>query len=242
MCERRARGREILDAVKDSGEGAAFARASYRAMERVNRRLGFREAVKEFVASRADALTVSRPLRVLDMGAGDCALAMDILEWAHQKGIRTVFTCVEPNQDALALARERLSDRPDLNIILAGERIEEHTPNQPYDCAVGTLFFHHFGDADILRLLRRLRRFVRGSVLINDLRRGAVPFIAFLLLSPVLPSLVCRDGLLSIRRSFTPRGIRRLLARLADSNVRICEDTPFRVTARVDFQRPELPT
>ena len=241
MFENRARGREILDDVEGAGAGSAFARASYRTMARVNRRLGCARAVRDFVIDCAGAVEGARPLRVLDMGAGDGALAIDTLRWVRRCGLRVTFTCVEPNPVGLGLARERLSAHPDVDVTLAGERIEEHRPAEPYDCAVGTLFFHHFEAPEILRLLRRLSTYVRQSVLINDLRRGPVPFVGFLLLSPVLPSLVCRDGVMSIRRGFTPRGLNRLLARLPEGEARVCGATPFRVTARVNFAGPTSP-
>jgi hypothetical protein len=97
-----------------------------------------------------------------------------------------------------------------------------HLPDEPYDCAIGSLFFHHLADEEIIALIERLRTFIRRSVLVNDLKRCGTCYrglavISWLLLVPA----VRRDALLSIRRGFRPGKLRRLLSRIKSVSVSV---------------------
>ena len=135
------------------------------------------------------------------------------------------------------MAREKLSRYPDVEVKLTAERLQDHVPESPYDCAVASFFFHHFSDAEILRLIRHLRGYVRHSLLINDLCRTSVAFCTFLFLSPALPGDVCSDGLLSIRRGFRPRRLRLLLQEVPDADAEVRCALFSRITAEVRFHR-----
>ena len=74
-----------------------------------------------------------------------------------------------------------------------------------------SLFLHHLSDQGILTLMDHLRRFVRRSVLISDLRRGAGNYLGWLLAGLHLPQKVRHDTLLSVRRGFTAEELRRWL-------------------------------
>ena len=232
MCSNRAGGTELIDERETS---PAFAKAGYRTMEGVNRYLGGTRVVREFIADELDDFGEDRPLRVLDMGSGPCDIPMEISQWARQRGRVVSFTCLEPNPHARDMAREKMVDQQDLPIRVLPDRVEEHMPDRPYDCAVGSMFFHHFTDEQIVQMVSRLRGFVRRSVLINDLHRTPSAFIGFLLLSLVLAPDVCQDGLHSIRRSFRPAPLKAILERLPRVEVSVRRAYCLRVAAEVHF-------
>jgi len=73
--------------------------------------------------------------------------------------------------------------------------------------------FHHFPDDQIDRLITHLRGFVRKAVLINDLHRSLLNYIAWFLLALPIDREIRHDGLLSILRGFKPAELARMLAK-----------------------------
>lgn len=232
MCSNRAGGREQID---EAGATAAFARASFRTMEGVNRSLGGTRVVKEFLERELRDFDGQGALRVLDLGAGSCDIPIAVSRWAREREYLVEFTCLEPNPHARAMARQKLRESPELAVRVRGERVEEYVPDAPHDYAVGSMFFHHFTDSEILCMLERLRGFVGRGVLINDLHRTPAAFIGFWLLSFAIAPAVSRDGLHSIRRGFRPAVLESVLGELRDVEVCVRRAYLFRVAAEVHF-------
>lgn len=232
MYSNRAGGTEQIDEMEAT---PAFARASYRAMEGVNRHLGGTRVVRQFIERELRDFDQDRPLRALDLGSGACDIPIAIARWAREHGYGVEFTCLEPNPHGRAMARAKLREHPYLPVEVREDRFEEYSPDTPYDCAVGSMFFHHFTDRQILDMLRRLRGFVRRSVLINDLHRTPVAFLGFMVLSFAAARAVTRDGLHSIRRGFRLSALKSTLEQVPDAEVRIRWAYLFRVAAEVRF-------
>jgi hypothetical protein len=96
--------------------------------------------------------------------------------------------------------------------------------------------FHHFSDAQILTLVRRLRGFVRSSVLINDLRRSLPASLAARVLLTGTVAGVRHDALLSIRRGFKINELNTLLRQLEGVTVSVEPASWFRVAAIIRFK------
>lgn len=241
MCEGRATEQELLDAPDCSPELVA---ASYRFMEIVNRLFGGVAVVRRFLAQqqpRGANSHVEASLHVLDIGSGSCDIPLAMVRWARRTGRTIRFTCLEPSAGAAHIARRRLAATPDAAIRLLEEDAFTHETDEPYDCAVSSMCFHHMIDDEILRLLEHLRHQVRGPVLINDLLRSRWSTLAArgLLAAVGAPAGVRHDALLSIRRGFRPHELATLLNRLPNSTATVRTAPFFRVAAAVEFNRPE---
>ena len=112
----------------------------------------------------------------------------------------------------------------------------EYEPQQPVDCVVGSMFFHHLRDDEILALLERARGFGANTALINDLQRSWGAYIGCWLWALGVPRDVRHDGLLSVRRGFRAGELRELLARLPNASATVANAWLFRVAAVVRFQ------
>jgi hypothetical protein len=137
---------------------------------------------------------------------------------------------------ATAIARAQLARRSDPALQLLQEDAFTHQPSEPYDCAVASMCFHHFSDAQILALLQRLRGFVRTSVLINDLRRSRCSALAARLLLVLAPAGVRHDAVLSIWRGFKRAELEALLRQLEGVDVSVEPAHWFRLAAIVRFK------
>ena len=238
MFDSRATAHEFLDRPDCDPELAA---ASYRFMELVNGCFGGTRVVRRFLHAEATGRHVAAPLRVLDIGSGSCDIPLAVSRWAQARGIPLHFTCLEMADHAMDIARGQLAKAGDPAVRLLQEDVFSHHPAEPYDCAVASMCFHHFSNEHILALLRRLRGFVRGSVLINDLRRSRLAdFAARLLLTGTgMSAGVRHDALLSIRRGFTVRELTALLGQLGGVTVSVASARWFRIAATIRFNQGE---
>jgi hypothetical protein len=220
-------------------DGAGFdrelAEESFRFIALVNRWFGGARLVRRFIAQEAVHRPPGGRLRVLDLGTGGCDIPIAACLWARDRGIAVHFTCIENNAHAAAIARRNLRATPGLPITLVRGDVYSHRPPAPYDCAVGSMFFHHFAEHEIITLIQRLRAFVRRSLLINDLRRSLAHYAACRLLLPAFPARVGHDALISIRKGFREAELANLLAGLEDAAVSVSRAPLFRVRAVVRF-------
>lgn len=234
MLDRRAAEQELIDRADCD---PALVAASYRFMENVNRFFGGARVVRHFLAAEACRRGGSSPLRVLDIGSGSCDIPLAMSRWARASGIQLDITCVENADSAVDIARLRLDRAADRDVRLLQEDVFAYRPDAPYDCAVASMCFHHFSDRRILELVRRLSAFVRGSLLINDLRRSVLALCgaALLLGACGAPAGVRHDALLSVRRGFRLAELGGLLRQLQGVRVCVTPQRWFRIAAVIDF-------
>jgi hypothetical protein len=226
---------EFLD---DPDCDPTLAAASYRFMETVNRRFGGVRVVRRFLAAETAGRFSRVPLRILDIGSGSCDIPLSLVRWARALGIPLHFTCLEIAEPAMEIARGRLAGEDCSNVKLVRGDAFTHTPSEPYDCAVASMCFHHFSNAQIITLLQRLRGFVLKSVLINDLRRSWSASLAARLLSAATaaPPGVRHDALLSVGRGFKTSELGALLRRLEGATASVKPVPWFRIAATIRFE------
>ena len=212
-----------------------LAEQSFRFIRVVNRFFGGTRIVRQFIADEAARMPAGKRLNVLDIGSGCCDIPISVAQWARKQGIPVHFTCVEANRHAIEIARRGLSEKTGLPVTVLQEDIFRHRPAEPYDCAVASMFFHHFDEAQILHLIRRLRGVVKESLLINDLLRCFLSYAGCLLLTSGFPGEVKHDALLSIRKGFKETELKEWLSRLEDVSVAVKTVPFFRVKATIRF-------
>ena len=235
MFDSRATATEFLDRPDCD---PALAAASYRFMEMINRRFGGIRIVRRFLASEIAGRHTRAPLRILDIGSGSCDIPLAVSRWARACAIPLHFTCLEMPSHAVNSARGQLARAGDPAVELLQEDAFTHQPAEPYDCAVASMCFHHFSNAQILTLLRRLRGFVLNSVLINDLQRSRLASLSarLLLFGTGTPAGVRHDALLSIRRGFKIKELVTLLRQLDSVTVSVEPARWFRIAAIIRFK------
>jgi SAM-dependent methyltransferase len=189
----------------------------------VNRNLGglrsFRKAMAPLLCGPA------APLQLLDAGCGSGDVAADLVAWG---GGRIVAT-------GLDLKPAHLRQVPKGVARVAGDVRRLPFREAAFDVVICSLFLHHFDGDAVAEVLRGLYAQARQALVVNDLRRALVPWAFGRLVFPwVFRSKVSiHDGLLSIRRSFTPAELRAAFAAagLDDAEVEIRRVFPYRLVA-----------
>jgi ubiquinone/menaquinone biosynthesis C-methylase UbiE len=106
-------------------------------------------------------------------------------------------------------------------------------PPLSFDVVTASLFMHHFDAPELPGVLRALFALSRRGLVVNDLRRARVPYLfgraTFRLLFRSTVSV--EDGLVSIRRAFTPEELRQGFADAGLPQVDIRRTWPYRLLA-----------
>jgi len=233
MYDARSTSLEFLDRPDCD---PALSAESYRFMEMINSYFGGIRVVQQFLKAET-ALRNGAPLRILDIGSGSCDIPLSVLHWARKNCISLNYTCLETSGCAIDAARANIDRAGTPPLRLLQEDAFTHQPDEPYDCAVASMCFHHFSDPQILTLIERLRGFVHNSVLINDLLRSELAALAVRLLLVNRSAGVRHDTLLSIQRGFKVKELHTLLRKLDNVTVSVNPAPWFRVAAVIRFKQ-----
>jgi ubiquinone/menaquinone biosynthesis C-methylase UbiE len=207
---------ELLDGPLD--DPAALA-GNLRDLRRVNRLLG---------GVRLSRLAIDLLLRVapthldlgltsiIDVGTGAADIPVALLADARRRGRRLEVIAVDARPEVLETAR---AIRPALGRIaglalgVSDGRSLPH-PDRSIDIAHASLLIHHLEPDEAVALLVEMARVARVGVVVNDLNRGRMHWLGAWLIGHLLTGnrYTRRDAPLSVRRAYTRREMRGLLA------------------------------
>jgi ubiquinone/menaquinone biosynthesis C-methylase UbiE len=177
----------------------------------------------------------TRPVRILDVGTG----IGDVLAFLIQDtGIRrwdVDLVGIDHNLATVAAARQYLDRTLDASVV---ERIFVHPadaarlpyPDGAFDIAMASMFLHHFSSAKAIDIVSEMRRVSRDGVLISDLHRHELAYIAIAGVTRILPAtaMIRNDAPLSIARGFTRAELYRIARKAGLDRVRIKWKWAFR--------------
>ncbi len=149
---------------------------------------------------------------IADLGCGSGNMLRRLAAYGRSVGIPMKLIGIDANPNIIAYAREQSTDYPELTFEAMNVLSPEFAALQ-YDIIAGTLFFHHFDDATLEKLLPQLVRQSRIGVVINDIHRHPIAYHSIRLLTRLFSrsAMVRYDAPLSVRRSFRRADWERLL-------------------------------
>lgn len=198
--DRLAGVEELLDGRLD--DEAALV-ANLRDLARINRLTGGTALSQRAIA----ALGAEEVTSVLDVGTGGADIPTTLLASARRAGRALTVTATDSRPEVLAAARAArpaIVNAPGLRLEIADGRALPYSDGT-FDVAHTSLVLHHLEPADVVGLLRELRRVARRGVVVNDLVRGRLAWLgALVLVRTVATGRYTRnDGPLSVRRAYT---------------------------------------
>ena len=196
----RSDERELLDGPSLDRHDLAV---NLRELAMLNRLPGGVDASLAAITGLADG---RRDLHVLDAGTGggDMALAMARHGRIGAGAGRWRVTALDSSAEVLALAAARTGGDADVRLE-RGSVLALPFDDAAFDVAHASLLLHHLDPADAVAALGELRRVARLGVVINDLRRGWLPYA----ITALTVRGLCRgrytrhDGVASVRRAYT---------------------------------------
>jgi SAM-dependent methyltransferase len=199
-------GAELLD---DPAANPAAVAESLRNIARANRWFGGAAAVRCGLRRTLGDVPPGTTLSLLDLGTGLGDLPTAAVRWGLGRGIRVVPVGVELSRIAATLARG--SGVPTALACAGAPPIRDKS----VDVVLVSQVAHHLTAASVVHLLRTCDRLARQAVIVADLRRGRLAPAAFWCGARLLgfDRVTLADGITSLRRGFTRKELRRLMAR-----------------------------
>ena len=192
-------------------------------------------AVRPFLLARSGG----EPLSILDVGTGGADLPLDLVREARRVGRRIRIVAVDRDPATLDYARGRTAGVPEIEL-LSADAFALPFPPASFDLVTASLFLHHFGHDDAVRLLAAFRRLARAAVLINDLERHVFPWAFIGLAARIMrrhPMFV-HDAPLSVLRGFTAEELAAAAREAGASDATVVHRIPYRLLLKIPGAGP----
>ena len=208
-------------------------RANLAEMWRINRVLGGMRALTRHLYPRLAAARGA--LTLIDLGAGSADAPIAIAAWAYARRLSISIVPIDWSTRNLAVARMGVNGAQPISLLRA-DALCLPFAHDSVDFVISTLLLHHFNPAQAIQLLRDTFAIARRAIIISDLVRGALPYLAFKLAQPIFARnyLTRHDGALSVRRAYTPNELRALAEAAGLPEARVYTHVPWRMTLVVD--------
>ena len=218
---------ELLDLGRGSDRDVAQNLAE---MQRINDVLGGTRALTRHLYPSLLAGSDERQT-VIDLGAGGAGIPRRLQAWAARQSIPLRVVGVDHSARILAAARQGSP----VTLLRADALCLPLAPGA-VDWVISTLFLHHFPPDAVVALLHNAHRLARRGLVMSDLVRGWLPYLAFHAAAPLFAHnyLTRQDGALSIRRAYTPEELRALAERAGLRGAKVHVHFPWRMTLVVD--------
>jgi len=168
------------------------------------------------------ASQLRRPLSVLDLATGGGDVPLGLWRRARRVGLDLEICGADVSPRAVEFARTRARHAGAGVRFIELNALDDELPRN-FDVVVCSLFLHHLDDAGAVTLLAKMAASARHLVLVNDLVRSRLGWMAVYFATRLLTtsSVVWVDGPRSVRAAFTLEEARDLAraAGLAGCNV-----------------------
>lgn len=175
--------------------------------------------------SSVDRGLFQNPISILEIGCGGGDNLRVIKAWAAAKGIPVQLTGVDINEECITFAKSQPANAG-IEFICADYKTVSLRPHAIFS----SLFCHHFTDAELVEMLRWMRRHASGGFFINDLHRHPLAYFSIKALTALFSKsyLVRADAPLSVQRGFSRKDWRKLFQKAMLENYTIRWQWAFR--------------
>lgn len=161
-------------------------------------------------------LAHGQPATLLDIGCGGGDIAMALLRWARADGFALSVTGIDPDPRAQSfasraaaaagLSAEQIAFRQCTSSVLVAE-------GAVFDVVISNHVLHHLDPLQLAGVLADSQKLAGTLAIHSDIRRRRSALVLFGLATAPLAytSFIRRDGLTSIRRSFTSDELTRVV-------------------------------
>lgn len=221
---------ELLDQGHGTTEDVA---ANLAEMWKINRVLGGLRALTKHLYPRLAYM--QELVTIIDLGTGSADIPTAIVAWMRARHKPASIIPIDWSARNLAIARLRVNGIGSINL-LQGDAMRLPFAQESVDFVIATLMLHHFNSQQAIQLLRGAYAVAQRAIIISDLVRGWLPYIAFKLAQPIFARnyLTRCDGALSIRRAYTPHELRALAEAAGLPHARVYTHSPWRMTLVAD--------
>ena len=222
--QKRSTEQEALDNLNLSG---ALLHHTLDGLSIINRFLGNTNAT--FNAVKPIILHSRVPPKIIDLGCGGGDNLRAIASWCHRQNQPVHLLGIDGNAHILAYARSK-------NTNLISPQYQQANILDPNfklptcDLLISSHFIYHFSDKSLIRFLKTSKTNISHAIIFSELRRSKLAYYLFKFGSIFMPfpSMVKKDGLKAIRRSFIKSELENILREAEIGNFVIRRKWAFR--------------
>jgi ubiquinone/menaquinone biosynthesis C-methylase UbiE len=218
----------------DQGEGSLEdVRANFDEMWRINKAFAGVRSLTQYLNLQRHS--PNQPVRIVDLGTGSGRLALYLQKWGQKHHLEIQVYPLDLSPRNLHIAQENIQSRSNIHLIQADGLALPFAPKS-VDYFISSLFMHHFSPDALISLLRETYRLARHGLIMSDIVRGYLPLAAFRLVQPIFARhyLTRHDGILSIKRAYTPAELLEMARAAGIENARVSTHFPWRMTLVAD--------
>jgi len=206
---KRSGDAEIMDDLDYAGE---MMDRTLGELEVINRWLGGNTVTINGISKLLKGTKPDRTVQVADLGCGRGDMLVLIDSWAKKQKLDMNLIGIDANQYVIDAARKRLNGFPHIQL-QAINILSPAFQGKKFDIVIGTLFYHHFSDEQLIGFFSRLKNQANIGFLINDIHRHSLAYYSIKLLTGLFSrsSMVKYDAPLSVLRAFTREELTNIL-------------------------------
>lgn len=157
--------------------------------------------------------SAERNLEIADLGCGSGDMLRHIHTWALRRDLGVSLTGIDANPYVIERARNNLKDIP--VVLKSANVLSDAFKAMTFDVVIGTLFYHHFTDDELVAFFSQLRLQCRAGFVINDIHRHPIAYYSIKILTRIFSrsEMVKYDAPLSVLRAFTRKELEDILRR-----------------------------
>ncbi len=183
-----------------------------------------------------------QPLELLDVGAGGADILPAVARWCERRGISVgAAVAIDLGHETARYAASHLAgvEGGEGFAVVRGDARALPFQDRRFDVTICSTFLHHLAPRDAVIVLREMARVSGLGMVVSDLRRGVLGYLAAETLARTVwrrHSYSRHDGPVSMRAAFTPEEARGL-ARAAGLTAVVEPQPGFRWALR--WRRPD---
>jgi len=218
----------------DLGEGSiADVRDNLAEMWLINRWLGGLSALTLHLYPRLQA--APSLVTIIDLGTGGAEIPRYLANWSNRHRIPLRLVGIDWASRNLKVAAQTVRDVQNVALLQA-DALRLPLLDFSVDYFISSLFLHHLPPEAVIALLRSSYQSAGRGIIMTDLVRGLLPLAAFRLIQPIFARnyLTRHDGMLSIRRAYTPDELYQMALAAGIPQPSITTHWPWRMTLVAD--------
>ena len=206
---KRSDGIEIMDDLKCSGH---ILDQTLRELEIINKWLGGNRITINALSNLLHAYPNATDVTIVDLGCGGGDMLKIIDAWGKRKNLRLKLIGIDANPYIVKFAKKNLRNYPHIQFQTMNI-FSEDFQHQTYDIVVGTLFYHHFTNEQLVQIFKHLKHQVRVGFILNDIHRHWLAHFSIKLLTQIFSksAMVKYDAPLSVLRAFKKEEVIQIL-------------------------------
>jgi ubiquinone/menaquinone biosynthesis C-methylase UbiE len=171
---------------------------------------------------------LNKPIHhIAEIGCGGGDNLREIKQWYRKKNQEVNLTGIDINNDCIAFAKDRPSNKG-INFLCSDYRSIKF--DDPPDLIFSSLFCHHFSDAQLIEMMQWMYQNSKQGFFINDLHRHPLAYHSIKLLTQAFSKsyMVKNDAPLSVQRGLIKKEWEDIFSKAGIKNYEINWQWAFR--------------